>query len=79
MVETISFRVVKEPYGWAVRSESGMMAPFRSRASAVEHANGVAEALRRCGEAVEVVLEDRVFDEPSPPRRGRSRFPTIWS
>lgn len=77
MAETISFRVVKEPYGWAVRMGCGMT-PFRSRALAVEHANGVAEALRRRGEPVEVVLEEPTFSELPRPRRWRSRFPTFW-
>lgn len=57
MGETISFRVVKEPYGWAVRLGEGMMTPFRSQMHAIEHAYGIAEALRRRGERAEVVIE----------------------
>jgi len=78
MAEMISFRVVKEPYGWAVRMGHGMMTPFPSRASAIEHVNGVAEALRRRGEPVEVVLEEPTFGDPAAPRRWRSRFPSFW-
>ena len=47
MTEIISFRVVKEPYGWAVRMGQGMMTPFHSRSMALRHANSFAEALRR--------------------------------
>lgn len=57
MGETICFRVVKEPYGWAVRVGRGMMTPFWSRRLAIEHANGFAEALRRHGEPAEVIIE----------------------
>lgn len=59
MDQTISFRVVKEPYGWAVRLGDGMMTPFSSKLLAIKHANGCADALRRCGEPVEVVVEER--------------------
>jgi len=59
MDQTISFRVVKEPYGWAVRMGEGMMTPFRSKVLAVRHANSFADALRRRGEPVEVVVEER--------------------
>lgn len=73
MDQTISFRVVKEPYGWAVRMGDGMMTPFRSKVSAVRHANGFADALRRRGEPVEVVVEDRPAEARSL-RRARPRF-----
>ena len=57
MAETIFFRVVKEPYGWAVRVGRGMMTPFWSRRLAIEQANDWAEALRRHGEPAEVIIE----------------------
>ena len=79
MVETICFRVVKEPYGCAVRLGEGMMTPFGSRDSALDHANGVAEALRRRGEHAEVVLEERALCADRPSWPGRSRFPSFWS
>lgn len=63
MGEMISFRVVKERYGWAVRMGDGMMTPFRSRGRAIEHASSFAETLRRNGEPAEVVLEEA---EPPP-------------
>lgn len=58
MEPAISFRVVKEPYGWAVRMGEGMMTPFRSRILAIRHANSFADALRRRGEPVDVVIEE---------------------
>jgi len=73
MDQTISFRVVQEPYGWAVRMGDGMMTPFRSKLLAVRHANGFADALRRCGEPVEVVVEERPQEIRTLPRR-RPRF-----
>lgn len=69
--DIICFRVVKEPYGWAVRVGDGMMTPFRSRGSALRHAAGCAEALRRCGDPAEVVVDDL---EP-PPRSWRPAGP----
>jgi len=79
MQETVSFRVVKEPYGWAVRMGCGMMTPFRSRATALEHARGCAAALRQHGEAAEVVLEEAWSDAPPRSWRSRTRFPSFWS
>ncbi|MDP1736512.1 MAG: hypothetical protein Q8L23_03625 [Caulobacter sp.] len=74
MGEMISFRVVKEPYGWAVRVGQGMMTPFRSRVTAINHANGFAETLRRHGETAEVVLEEIWPMQPQPCERDRPRF-----
>lgn len=73
---TVSFRVVKEPYGWAVRMGEGMMTPFRSRASALEHATGCAANLREHGQPAEVILEDTWSEVRS--FRPRSRFPAFW-
>lgn len=73
MNDSICFRVVKEPYGWAVRMGEGMMTPFTTRLGAVEHANCCADALRRCGEAVVVVVEE-VLDAPTAPRFSSRSF-----
>jgi hypothetical protein len=67
MTETLCFRVVKEPFGWAVRVGEGMMTPFSSRTHAIEHANGFAAALRGSGNRVEVVVEEASF-APRPLR-----------
>jgi hypothetical protein len=75
MRETISFRIVKEPYGWSMRMGDGVMTPFRSRESALRHANGVAEALRRQGDLVEVVLEKTFAEEAGLAQGLRRRSP----
>ena len=52
-----TFKVVKEPCGWAVRLGYGMSTPFWSRAAAIQEANRLCDALRSHGEAAEVVIE----------------------
>ena len=52
-----TFKVVKEPYGWAVRLNSGMVTPFWSWALAVQEANCLCDALRSHGVRAEVVIE----------------------
>lgn len=69
MAQMICFRVVKEPYGWAVRIGEGMMTPFTSRSLAFDHANGMAAALRGRGETAEVIVEDLTAPVASASRR----------
>ncbi len=52
------FNVVKEPYGWAIRMGERMSTPYRSRLSAIRDAQVLAEAIRRQGGRIEVVVED---------------------
>jgi hypothetical protein len=78
MDEMICFRVVKEPYGWAVRMGQGMMTPFRSRRRAIEHANGFVEALRQRGEPAQVVIEGWPT-ERKPEARSWSRISALWN
>ena len=78
MDEMICFRVVKEPYGWAVRMGEGMMTPFRSRRHAIEHANGFAEALQQRGERAQVVIEGWP-SERKPEARSWSRISAFWN
>jgi hypothetical protein len=78
MDEMICFRVVKEPYGWAVRMGQGMMTPFRCRRRAIEHANGFAEALRQRGEQAQVVVEGWPTDSKAEPRSW-SRISALWN
>ena len=54
----ITFEVVKEPYGWAVRRDERMMMPAWCRAVAMEEAHRMVAALRGHGEAAEVRVED---------------------
>jgi len=58
-----TFKVVKEPCGWAVRLGHGMSSPFWSRAVAIQEANCLCDALRSHGEAAEVVIEEIDFNE----------------
>jgi len=50
----ITFEVVKESYGWAIRRDRQMMTPMWCRALAVAEAQRMADALRRHGERAEV-------------------------
>lgn len=52
-----TFKVVREPYGWAIRVGEGMSAPFRSREIAVQEAQCLCDALRRHGELAQVTVE----------------------
>lgn len=63
-----TFKVVKQPYGWAVRMNHGMSTPFWSRASAIQEANCLCSTIRSHGEATEVVIEEIDFaDIPVDP------------
>lgn len=53
-----TFKVVKEPHGWAVRMDVGMSTPFWSRAHAIREADGMCEELRRHGVRAEVIVDD---------------------
>ena len=53
----ITFNVVKEQNGWAVRMGERMTTPFRSRDLAIQEANCLAEAIRCHGECAEVIVE----------------------
>lgn len=60
----ITFNVVKEQYGWAIRMDERMMTPFWSRDLAIREANCLAHAIRCHGECAEVIVEDAVPSEP---------------
>lgn len=53
----ITFDVVKEEHGWAIRMGKCMTTPFRSRERAIREANCLADTIRCHGECVEVVVE----------------------
>lgn len=53
----ITFNVVKEPCGWAIRMGERMTTPFWSREVAICEANALADAIRCHGECAEVVVE----------------------
>ncbi len=53
----ITFNVVKEQNGWAIRTSSGMTTPYRTQDAAMHEAECLAEAIRGHGECVEVIVE----------------------
>jgi hypothetical protein len=63
----ITFNVVKEQHGWAIRMGERMTMPFWSRDLAVREANCLADAIRCHGECTEVIIEGA---EPNEPVRG---------
>ena len=52
-----TFKVVKEPHGWAVRLGPGMCTPFWSETLAIREAERLCQALRAHGVAAEVIVE----------------------
>ncbi len=52
----ITFNVVKEPHGWAIRMGECMMTPFWSKDLAIQEANRLSDAIRCHGESTEVVV-----------------------
>jgi hypothetical protein len=69
----LTFKIVKEDFGWAVRIGDGMTTPFWSRAAAVREAHELCERMRRHGVAAEVVSEDGVPSRPVSAATDRSR------
>lgn len=63
----ITFNVVREQRGWAIRTGSSMSTPFRSRDMAIREAISLADAIGCHGECVEVIVEGEDLNEP--PRR----------
>ena len=53
----ITFNVVKERHGWAVRMGERMTTPFWSRDLAIREAICLADAIRGHGQRAEVVVE----------------------
>lgn len=53
----ITFKVVKEQHGWAIRMGERMMMPFWSRDLAIREANCLAAAIRCHGEHAEVIVD----------------------
>ena len=63
----ITFKVVKEQHGWAIRMGERMTMPFWSKDLAVREANCLADAIRCHGECTEVMVEGA---EPNERARG---------
>lgn len=74
----ITFSVVKEQHGWAVRMGECMTTPFWSRTLAIREANCLADSIRRHGQIAHVVVEGaRLEDALRPPERPRSFRPDL--
>jgi hypothetical protein len=58
----VTFEVVKEQYGWAIRMGERMKTLFWSRDLAIREANFLADAIRCHGEYAEVIVEG---DDPN--------------
>jgi hypothetical protein len=76
-----TFLIVRAQGGWAVQSGCAMTAPCRSRAAALAQAKHMAEAIRRHGEDVTVIVEpaalrecDPVYFVPSPRAAAAARI-----
>lgn len=52
-----TFTIVRRQRDWAVQLGQAMTAPCKSRAAAIEQAERMAEAIRRHGETVAVVID----------------------
>jgi hypothetical protein len=67
-----TFKVVKEPHGWAVRLGEGMCTPFWSRAKAIREAGRLCQALRLHGVSAEVIV---VEEDPTQTTRAAALAP----
>jgi hypothetical protein len=67
VVPMVTFKVVKERHGWAVRMGEQMTTPFWSRGLAVREADCIAAGIRRHGVVVEVLIEELVSLETVGP------------
>lgn len=63
----VTFRVVKEQHGWAVRMGESMSTPFWSRRLAIREAGGMAAGIRCHGVIAEVLIEDAASYEAIAP------------
>jgi hypothetical protein len=68
----ITFNVVKDQHGWAVRMGDRMTTPFWRRDLAIREAICLAEAIRRHGEGAEVIVESAGPDQPPEKFMGSS-------
>jgi hypothetical protein len=57
----VTFKVVKERHGWAVRTGQQMTTPFWSRGLAIREADSMAANIRRHGMPTQVLIEDGEF------------------
>jgi hypothetical protein len=80
----ITFDVVKEEHGWAIRMGERMTTPFWSRDLAIREANCLADAIRGHGECAEVFVEGadqglKLVSDGHAPAETLGRLAVIWS
>jgi hypothetical protein len=68
----ITFKVVKEQHGWAIRTAEGVTTPFWSRDLAIRQAHCLADAIRCHGECAEVIIEGTDQSDPRKVAKGLS-------
>ena len=68
----ITFKVVKEQHGWAIRMGEGVTTPFWSRDWAIREAHCLADAIRCHGERAEVIIEGTDQGDPRKTVKGLS-------
>jgi hypothetical protein len=78
MDEIVTFKVVKEPHGWAVRLPQGAMMPFRWRRLALDQAKALAKSCNRAGGAADVELDAARPTDSRGWRRARQRPLLSW-
>jgi len=78
----VTFNVVRETHGWAVRVGERMTTPFWSRDLAIQEAHGLADAIRCHGAGVTVVIEESrpadARDAAAPANRALPIGPSSW-
>jgi hypothetical protein len=62
VTDVITYSVVKELHGWAIRMGDHMTTPYWSKDRAILQANRLAAAIRQHGEHVEVIIEGAVME-----------------
>lgn len=70
----ITFNVVKERFGWAIRMGERMTTPYWSRNLAISEANALADAIRCHGECAEVIVEG--VEPSTPPKTPKELRPS---
>jgi hypothetical protein len=75
----ITFNVVKEKHGWAIRLDDHMTTPFWSRDLAIREAACLADAIRRHGEHAEIIVESPDPNEPPRNIKGSSEIDALKS
>jgi hypothetical protein len=60
----ITFRVVKSEAGWAIQSHSPISTVYLSLQAAIDHANELADVLRRHGQAATVLVDENTDNRP---------------